>query len=108
MDRGSCGVGLGLTMVTREMGPVLQGWLEIREVEVEGIHHVTKPEVLERLALNPGMGSIKSTPRFSPSECGRMSGSKRRWSNAGRRICCMSPYWNARRLPLFGWARTIG
>ena len=26
----------GLTMVTREMGPVLQGWLEIREVEVEG------------------------------------------------------------------------
>ena len=28
----------GLTVVTREMGPVLQGWLEIREVEVEGIH----------------------------------------------------------------------
>ena len=31
----------GLTMVTREMGPVFQGWLEIREVEIEGIHHVT-------------------------------------------------------------------
>jgi cell division protein FtsQ len=46
----------GLTMVTREMGPVLQGWLEIREVEIEGIHHVTKPEVLERLVLKPGMG----------------------------------------------------
>ncbi|MDE3221279.1 MAG: FtsQ-type POTRA domain-containing protein [Nitrospirota bacterium] len=46
----------GLTMVTREMGPVLQQWLEIREVEVEGIHHVTKPEVLERLVLKPGMG----------------------------------------------------
>ncbi|MGH7486636.1 MAG: FtsQ-type POTRA domain-containing protein, partial [bacterium] len=46
----------GLTMVTREMGPVLQGWLEIREVEIEGIHHVTKSEVLERLVLKPGMG----------------------------------------------------
>ncbi len=46
----------GLTMVTREMGPVLQGWLEIREIEVEGLHHVTKPEVLARLVLKPGMG----------------------------------------------------
>ena len=46
----------GLTFVTREMGPVLQQWLEIREVEVEGIHHVTKPEVLELLALKSGTG----------------------------------------------------
>jgi len=53
---GLAALAWGLTMVTREMGPVLQGWLEIREVEVEGIHHVTKPEVLERLVLNPGMG----------------------------------------------------
>ena len=45
-----------LTMVPGEIGPVLQGWLEIREVEVEGIHHITKPEVLERLVLKPGMG----------------------------------------------------
>jgi cell division protein FtsQ len=46
----------GLTMVTREMGPLLQDWLEIREVEVEGIHHVAKQEVMARLVLNPGMG----------------------------------------------------
>ena len=54
----------GLTMVTREMGPVLQGWLEIREVEVEGIHHVTKPEVLERLVLKPGMGLHQVSTTF--------------------------------------------
>jgi cell division protein FtsQ len=46
----------GLAIAVQEMGPVLQGWLEIREVEVEGLHHVTKPEVLERLVLKPGMG----------------------------------------------------
>src|SRR4029077_5676357 len=44
-------LALGLTMLTREMGPSFQGWLEIRDVEVEGIHHVTKPEVFERLPL---------------------------------------------------------
>ncbi len=54
----------GLTMVTREMGPVLQGWLEIREVEIEGIHHVTKPEVLERLVLKPGMGLHQVSTAF--------------------------------------------
>ena len=58
---GQWAVGLtvlawGLVMVTQGVGPVLQGWLEIREIEVEGIHHVTKAEVLARLALNPGTG----------------------------------------------------
>ena len=54
----------GLTMVTQEMGPVLQRWLEIREVQVEGIHHVTKPEVLERLVLKPGMGLHQVSTSF--------------------------------------------
>jgi cell division protein FtsQ len=54
----------GLTTMTREMGPVLQQWLEIREVEVEGIHHVTKPEVLERLVLKPGMGLHQVSTSF--------------------------------------------
>ena len=54
----------GLTMLTREMGPALQGWLEIRDVEVEGIHHVTKPEVLERLVLKPGMGLHQVSTSF--------------------------------------------
>ena len=53
---GLAALAWSLTMVTREMGPMLQGWLEIREIEVEGIHHVTKSEVLERLVLKPGMG----------------------------------------------------
>ena len=61
---GLAALAWGLTMVTREMGPVLQGWLEIREVEVEGIHHVTKPEVLERLALKPGMGLHQVSTAF--------------------------------------------
>jgi cell division protein FtsQ len=53
---GLAALAWGLTFVTREMGPVLQEWLEIRSVEVEGIHHVTKPEVEELLALKPGLG----------------------------------------------------
>jgi len=53
---GLAALAWSLTMVTREMGPMLQGWLEIREIEVEGMHHVTKPEVLGRLVLKPGMG----------------------------------------------------
>jgi cell division protein FtsQ len=61
---GLAALAWGLTMVTREMGPVLQGWLEIREVEVEGIHHVTKLEVLERLVLNPGMGLHQVSTAF--------------------------------------------
>ena len=45
----------GLWMV-RQMGPVLQRGLEIREVIVEGVRQVTKQEVLERLALKKGIG----------------------------------------------------
>lgn len=54
----------GLTTATQEMGPVLQDWLEIREIEVEGIHHVTKPEVLERLVLKPGVGLHQVSTAF--------------------------------------------
>ncbi len=61
---GLAALAWGLTMVTREMGPILQGWLEIREVEVEGIHHVTKPEVLERLVLKPGTGLHQVSTAF--------------------------------------------
>jgi len=61
---GLAALAWGLTMVTREMGPVLQSWLEIREVEVEGIRHVTKPEVLERLVLKPGMGLHQVSTSF--------------------------------------------
>jgi len=57
-------LGWGLALITREMGPVLEGWLEIREVEIEGIHHVTKSDVLERLALKPGMGLHQVSTAF--------------------------------------------
>ena len=61
---GLAALAWGLTMITREMGPILQGWLEIREVEIEGIHQVTKPEVLERLVLKPGMGLHEISTAF--------------------------------------------
>jgi len=61
---GLAALAWGLTMITREMGPILKGWLEIREVEIEGIHHVTKPEVLERLVLKPGMGLHEVSTAF--------------------------------------------
>jgi cell division protein FtsQ len=61
---GLAALAWGLTMVTREMGPALQGWLEIRDVEVEGIHHVTKQEVLGRLVLKPGMGLHQVSTSF--------------------------------------------
>jgi cell division protein FtsQ len=57
-------LGWGLTAATQEMGPVLQDWLEIREIEVEGIHHVTRPEVLERLVLKPGVGLHQVSTAF--------------------------------------------
>jgi cell division protein FtsQ len=53
-----------LSIATQEAGPVLQDWLEIREVEVEGIHRVTKGEVLERLVLRPGMGLHQISTSF--------------------------------------------
>jgi cell division protein FtsQ len=61
---GLAALAWGLTMITRGMGPILQGWLEIREVEIEGIHHVTKPEVLARLVLKPGMGLHEVSTAF--------------------------------------------
>ena len=53
---GLAALAWGLAFAAGEMGPVLQKWLEIQSVTVEGIHHVTKPEVEALLALNPGVG----------------------------------------------------
>ena len=47
-----CWAGL---LLVRQVGPVLQRGLEIREISVEGIRQVTKQEVLERLALRKGL-----------------------------------------------------
>ncbi|MCG3777369.1 MAG: Cell division protein FtsQ [Nitrospira sp.] len=53
---GLAALAWGLAFAAGEMGPVLQKWLEIQSVTVEGIHHVTKPEVEALLALKPGVG----------------------------------------------------
>jgi cell division protein FtsQ len=43
------------TAAVRGLGPVIQRGLEIRDVRVEGIHQVTKQDVLDRLALKRGL-----------------------------------------------------
>jgi cell division protein FtsQ len=42
-------------LLMHQLGTVLQRGLEIREVSVEGMHQVTKQEVLDRLALRKGL-----------------------------------------------------
>jgi cell division protein FtsQ len=42
-------------VLARQVAPVLQRALEIREVSVEGMRQVTKQEVLDRLALRKGL-----------------------------------------------------
>jgi len=45
----------GGVAVVRESGPVIQRGLEIRDVQIQGVRHVSKQEVLERLALRNGI-----------------------------------------------------
>jgi cell division protein FtsQ len=40
---------------SRELGPVIQRGLEIRDVRVEGIHQVTKQDIVDHLALKKGI-----------------------------------------------------
>lgn len=47
-------LGWGGVVAYERAEPVLREWLEIREVTVTGIKQVTRAEVLERLALEPG------------------------------------------------------
>ncbi len=42
-------------VLSREIGPIVQRGLEIRDVRVEGIHQVTKQDVLDHLALKKGL-----------------------------------------------------
>src|SRR5512146_48156 len=43
------------TAAVRAIGPVIHRGLEIRDVRVEGIHQVTRQDVLDRLALKRGL-----------------------------------------------------
>jgi cell division protein FtsQ len=45
----------GITLAAGQIAPILQRGLEIREVRVAGLRHVTQQEVLDRLALKKGL-----------------------------------------------------
>jgi len=44
------------SQASRQLGPIVQRGLEIREVRIEGAHHVSKQDILDRLGLQPGVG----------------------------------------------------
>lgn len=43
----------GLFVLARELGPLTKEWFAVRKVTVEGLDHVTRREVMSRLALKP-------------------------------------------------------
>lgn len=43
----------GLFVLVRELGPLTKEWFAVRKVTVEGLDHVTRREVMARLALKP-------------------------------------------------------
>ena len=47
------GVCAGLVMVAHELGPMAKEWFAIRHVIVDGLHHVSREEIMVRLALKP-------------------------------------------------------
>ena len=49
----------GLFVLAREIGPLTREWFLVRSVSVNGLHHVTRKEVIGRLALKP------DTPLYS-------------------------------------------
>lgn len=44
---------VGLFVLVRELGPLTKEWFAVRQVTVEGLDHVTRREVMARLALKP-------------------------------------------------------
>jgi cell division protein FtsQ len=53
-----------ITLAAREIAPILQRGLEIREVQVTGIRHVTQQEVLDRLGLKKGLALYQVSGPF--------------------------------------------
>lgn len=48
-----------ILIVSQQLGPVLHRGLEIKHVSVEGMHQVTKQEVIDRLALKKGLAQYQ-------------------------------------------------
>ncbi|MFM8550803.1 MAG: cell division protein FtsQ/DivIB [Nitrospiraceae bacterium] len=47
-------IGWGGMQGYRQAQPILHDWLEVREVTIAGIHHLTREEILARLGLRAG------------------------------------------------------
>jgi cell division protein FtsQ len=54
----------GLFVVIRELGPLTKEWFAVRQVHVEGLNHVTRREVMARLALKPDTALYALNPTW--------------------------------------------
>lgn len=54
----------GLFVLAREMGPLTREWFLVRSVSVNGLHHVTRKEVIGRLALKPDTALYSINPTW--------------------------------------------
>ena len=54
----------GLFVLAREVGPLTREWFLVRSVSVSGLHHVTRKEVIGRLALKPDTALYSINPSW--------------------------------------------
>lgn len=54
----------GLFVLIRELGPLTKEWFVVRQVIVEGLDHVTRREVMARLALKPDATLYSLNPNW--------------------------------------------
>ncbi len=54
----------GLFVLARELGPLTREWFLVRSVSVSGLHHVTRKEVIGRLALKPDTALYSINPTW--------------------------------------------
>lgn len=52
----------GLGVLAWEFGPVLREWVTIKEITVEGMHQVTRQEILDRLGVRAGDTLLSVSP----------------------------------------------
>ncbi|MGH7164569.1 MAG: cell division protein FtsQ/DivIB, partial [Nitrospiraceae bacterium] len=55
-------IGVAGWKANQEGGPLVAHWFEVRNVSLIGARHVTRAEVLDRLALRPGETLFSLTP----------------------------------------------
>ena len=70
----------GLFVLARELGPLTREWFLVRSVSVNGLHHVTRKEVISRLALKPDTALYSMQSLMAGGRIGPIHGSRtRRW-----------------------------